>query len=130
MTRGRHTFRTGFELNYVARGDENKGYSNGSFSFSTFWTQQLSDRNQNQFDGSGVATLLLGTPTSGLIDYNDSTYRTRPYYGFHVQDDWKVNSRVTVNLGFRYDIQVPWLERYNREARGFDTTTTSPHSDQ
>ncbi|HEV8132798.1 MAG TPA: TonB-dependent receptor, partial [Acidobacteriota bacterium] len=129
-TRGKHTLHTGFELNYVARGDESFGWSNGTFTFGTFWTQQLSDRNQNQFDGSGVATLLLGAPTSGAIDYNDTTYRTRPYYGVHVQDDWKVNRRLTLNLGLRYEVQVPWLERFNRETRGFDTTTKNPLSDQ
>src|SRR5215468_6095979 len=86
LTRGRHALRAGFEFNYVARGDENLGYSNGTFTFDQFWTRQLSDRGQGTFDGSGVASLLLGAPTSGGIDWNDNSYRSRPYYGFYMQD--------------------------------------------
>src|SRR5262249_16760137 len=100
LTRGRHALRAGFEFNYVARGDENLGNSNGTFTFDTFWTRQLTDRSQGTFDGSSVASLLLGTPwgqtpagapNGGYIDWNDNTYRSRPYYAFYVQDDWKIS---------------------------------------
>jgi len=130
LTRGRHTLRAGFELNYVANGVSNIGWSNGTFGFGQFWTQQLSDRNQGTFDGSGAASLLLGTPTSGYVDWNDTFYRTRPYYGFYVQDDWRLSSRLTLNLGLRYDVQVAWLERFNRAIRGLDVSAKSPLSDQ
>ncbi|HEY3038162.1 MAG TPA: TonB-dependent receptor, partial [Pyrinomonadaceae bacterium] len=128
--RGRHTLRTGIELHYYTRGADSPGWSNGTFGFGTSWTQQFPDVQQNQSDGSGVASLLLGTPTSGQIDWNASSYRTRPYYGFYVQDDWKVSPRLTLNLGMRYDVQVPWIERFNRVTRGFDVSTKNPLSDQ
>ncbi len=127
--RGKHSLRTGFEMNYVSRGDISPGYSNGNLTFNQTWTRQLSDRSQGTYDGSAVASLLLGVPASGSIDWNDDAYRSRPYYGFYVQDDWKLNSRLTLNLGLRYDVQVPWLERYNRVTRGFDLSTKNPYSD-
>lgn len=130
MNRGRHTLRSGFEINYVARADINLGASNGTFQFSPGWTQQLPARRLNATDGSTAATMLLGTPTGGSIAYNNTFYRTRPYYGLYVQDDWKVSPSVTLNLGLRYDVQVPWLERYNRTNRGFDPSVKSPLSDQ
>ena len=30
------------------------------------------------------------------------------YYGFYFQDNWNVNSRLTLNLGMRYDIPINW----------------------
>jgi len=129
LTRARHTIRTGFEMIYYARGSVNPGLATGSFNFTSGWTQQFPDVRRNGLDGSSIASLLLGNPGSGFIDWNDSTYQTRPYFAFYVQDDWKVNSRLNLNLGLRYDIQVAWLERFDRRTRGFDITTKNPYSD-
>lgn len=134
MTRGSHTLRAGFELNYVTNGNVGTGVSNGRFTFNSNLTQQLPARQQNPTDGSSVATLLLGYPFSttasdNRIDYNDSQYRSRPYYAWYVQDDWKISSRLTVNIGLRYDVQIPWLERYNRENAGWDPNAKQPLSD-
>ena len=109
-TKGRHTFKAGFEYHYEARGNENPGNAYGTFTFDSSWTRQESSKNVLTNDQyNSVASLLLGLPTSGGIDNNASSYYSRPYYGWYFDDDWRVNNRLTVSIGLRYDVQLPYL---------------------
>ncbi len=132
LTRGKHTIHTGFEFIYTALGQNSTGQNYGQFNFNQFWTQQLSDKGQGQFDGSSVADLLLGYPTGtdSRVDNNAAFYRTRTYYAGYIQDSWKILSRFTIDMGIRYDVQVPWKERYNQLNSGFDFSAVNPYSDQ
>ena len=128
-TRGRHTFKAGFEAHYEARGTVNPGNAYGTFTFDSSWTRQESTKNVLTNDQyNSVASLLLGLPQSGSIDNNATSYYSRPYYGWFFNDDWKVNSKLTLSLGLRYDIQLPYLERYNRTISRFNLNAVSPES--
>jgi len=129
VTKNRHSLHFGFEVNYTAKGTASTGNANGVFNFNRNQTRQLYSRGQGSKDGDPIASLLLGLPDSGHIDYQDTYYRTRPYYAFYVQDDWKISQHVTLNLGLRYDLEIPWLERYNRLNAGFASSTVNPYSD-
>lgn len=129
-TRGRHVLHLGVEAVRAAVGSSVPGAANGQFSFNQSWSNQFTRGPRSSADGSSVADLLLGLPASGYIDYNGSFYRTWPYFAMYVQDYWKVASKLTVNLGLRYDAQIPIRERYNRLAAGFDLTVKNPLSDE
>ncbi len=132
-TKGRHSLHIGGEFMYTARGSGNTGTANGAFTFSRSQTRHYSDRDLGTVsgvtDGSSVASLLLGLPGSGGVEYRDTFYRTRPYYAVYVQDDWKVSRNFTLNLGVRYDVAIPILERFNRINSGLASDTKNPYSD-
>jgi hypothetical protein len=75
--------------------------------------------------GSAVASLLLGAPTTGIIQYTPRLGYNWRYYAVYIQDDWKVSQRLTLNLGLRYDIEGSPSERQNRQNRGFAFNTQS-----
>jgi hypothetical protein len=64
--------------------------------------------------GDSFASLLLGWGTSGQLRIKPPVADKSKETGFYVQDDWKVNSKLTVNIGLRYEWSTPYTERYNR----------------
>jgi hypothetical protein len=130
QTRGRHQLKFGGEVSRIQRGTMNEGRSAGQFDFGRFWTQQWSGQAQGALDGYPVATMLLGLPTGGFIDYNDTYLRQEPYFAFFIQDDWKVSDRLTLNLGLRYDVQFGLVELHDRVNAGFAFDQKNPLSDQ
>ncbi|HXI38393.1 MAG TPA: TonB-dependent receptor [Bryobacteraceae bacterium] len=64
--------------------------------------------------GDSFASLLLGWGTSGELRIKPPVADKSKETGFYIQDDWKVNSKLTVNIGLRYEWSTPYTERYNR----------------
>src|SRR5262249_19282143 len=50
------------------------------------------------------------------------------FSALYFQDDWRVTSKLTVNLGLRWDIESPVTERYNRVTSLFDPSAVNPIS--
>jgi len=75
--------------------------------------------------GNGVATLLLGVAASGSVNSIPGVSLQNWYYAGYLQDDIKISSRLTLNLGVRYETESPYTER-RQQLAWFDFDIPSP----
>jgi outer membrane receptor protein involved in Fe transport len=66
--------------------------------------------------GTAFADFLLGYARQAELSNVHIVNQRRYSYAFFVQDDWRVNERLTLNLGLRYDFMSPSYERDDRMA--------------
>lgn len=122
---GSHTLKFGEDIRIL---DFNEGQWNapsGIFDFSRLFTQGPNPVQSSATSGYGLATFLLGDVTSGSQELVQPISTRGLYYSFYAQDDWRVNNRLTLNLGLRYSIPFGDKEKYGRLA-WFEPNTPNP----
>ena len=120
-----HAIKAGANFRIIRNNAANPTSSAGSFTFNNAFTQQ-NPLQADALSGDAFASFLLGTPASGSVPVNPALAYQNVYYAVFLQDDWRVNSRLTVNLGVRWDYETPTKERFFRQNRGFDYGALSP----
>jgi hypothetical protein len=109
---GSHTIKMGGEWRRLLLNFSQYGFPAGQFTFDQTWTQQI--LNSANGTGSPYASFLLGLPNGGQVTHEPTTSQASVYMAAYVQDDWKVTPKLTLNLGLRWDAELPRTERYNR----------------
>lgn len=87
------------------------------------WTRERWDQD-DPLSGNPIADFLLGLPSEGEVNYRQLPIWGNNYFAPYFQDDWKVTRRFTLNLGLRWDVNMPPKERYNRMNYIFDPNAT------
>jgi hypothetical protein len=124
---GTHTFRYGGEYWILQQAGKTIGHQ-PEFDFTVAWTQQNYLNAGGTGVGSAIASFLLGLPATGSVDNNAQSFYSQRYTAGFVQDDWRVNSRLTINLGLRWDFETEPVERFNRMVATWDPTAVNPIS--
>src|SRR4030095_1234501 len=83
---------------------------------------------QDALTGNGIASLLLGFPASGRVDYSVLPYYQTIYTAPWLQDDIKLTRRLTLNVGLRWDLPLPPTERLSRANADFLADVENPIS--
>lgn len=105
-TRGRHQFKFGFGYFHTVKNQELQANTQGTAIFSN-----------STFSGDSYINFLLGMADSFTqLDYLAGKHWVNNNYSFYLNDNWHASSRLTLNLGYRYDAMPHAYERYDKFA--------------
>ncbi len=121
---GKHSLSIGFDYRLIHTDFTSLSNSGGNFSFNGVFSRQYPS--QTNGTGADFADLLMGYPSSGSVATTTKLFDFVKYYSGFVQDDIRVTSKLTVNVGLRYEYETGLGEANNHIAVGFDQKAVNP----
>lgn len=105
--RGKHEFKVGWDLRRLETLSHDLATTNGTYIFSR---NETANPSATGTSGNSFASFLLGLPdsaTAAATPVQDTVIRYQ-YYSGYFNDNWRVTSKLTLNLGLRYDVPINW----------------------
>jgi hypothetical protein len=113
FTSGKHTMKWGLDIRRFLFNSFFTSFGRGSFRF------------DGRYTGQSVADMLLGLAFQGDRNLGEPFHNAKTFSsGYYFQDDWKVSPNLTLNLGLRYELNLPPIENINKLA-SFDPATNT-----
>ena len=125
---GRHSLKTGMDYRDIHLSGLTSGVNSGAYTFSSAFTS-ASATSTVAGTGGSLASMLLGFPSAGSVSTADPISMMVHYWGFFVQDDFRVNKKLTLNMGVRYDYETGLNSPINSLV-GFNPTAVNPVQSQ
>jgi hypothetical protein len=116
LIRGSHNMKMGAVYRVLQLNRTQNNNASGDFSFTAGFTQ-ADPLTSSLTSGVPLASFLLGYPGSGSTQIVARLALQSKYGGWYFQDDWRVSRKLTLNVGFRYNLETFFTERFNHYAR-------------
>ncbi|RPI28980.1 MAG: hypothetical protein EHM61_03155 [Acidobacteria bacterium] len=125
---GKHSLTFGWDGRQYHRVGGAPGVTSGRFEFRNNLLRKDSQVSASNVGNLGLewAAFMLGLPQNMYVNNNDSFYITTPYHGVYVQDNFRLSSRLTLNLGVRMEYEGSIRERYDRGLRDWNFNYALP----
>jgi len=105
--RGRHTIKAGADLMWLQNYLMNPKERLGLFYFNGNYTRNPKDNK----GGDPFAHFLTGIPHQTRVSRGVYMALRGQFHQFYVQDEWKATNKLTINIGLRYQVFLPWVEK-------------------
>jgi hypothetical protein len=123
---GSHSIKFGAEFRKIYSNFYQFGLPTGQYTVDSTWTQAFAGDNADSTGtGNPFAGLLLGLASAGDTDHTPTAASSSGYFATFIQDDWKATKHLTLNLGLRWDFEIPKTERFDKLSY-WDPTLPSP----
>ena len=121
--RGAHTMKYGYAFESQRANGFGQQNISGQATFS--FAETAIPGTTSLTSGSSFASFLLGAADSGATETIRYLPQTFDYHGFYAQDDWRVNTKLTLTYGLRYEFTLPPVAGGNQYT-DFSPTTPNP----
>jgi Carboxypeptidase regulatory-like domain/TonB-dependent Receptor Plug Domain/TonB dependent receptor len=122
-SRGLHALKFGAEFRAGANDEVRDRGSSGSLTFTPLITSNLGAAGT----GNALASFMLGEVNAASVQVSDPIRTRAAYWALYAQDDWRVTSRLTLNYGLRWEVELPRREVDNK-MNSFDPIAINPVS--
>jgi len=121
----RHTLKSGFEYRVITFNNLQTGANTPVFNFNAAFTQGPNPAASSATAGHALASFVLGTVSGATVNPSPAIANQTKYYGAYLQDAYKVSTRLTLNLGLRWEMETPRTDRFN-QLTNFDFDARPP----
>ncbi|MBI3281039.1 MAG: TonB-dependent receptor, partial [Acidobacteria bacterium] len=110
---GKHALKMGVNIRQIIQYTGITNFARGVYTFNGQFTRAVAG---TQTAGDSLADALLGLTSNAQLSAVLDNRRLGWSDEAFVQDNWKITPKLTLNLGFRYEYQSPYVEQNNRVA--------------
>ncbi len=121
---GRHSLKMGFDYRRIKAAGNDANNAAGEYFFNGIFTKSAPTSSGS--GGADLADMLLGYPSSGNIYTSSKLTDIANYYGLYIQDDFRATSKLTINIGMRWEHEPGVYEQNNGMIVNFDGTAANP----